>query len=353
MAAASAFEIETVDCHAGGEPARVVVKGFPEVPGKTMNEKREYIMENLDHIRKILILEPRGYPCQNANVILPATRPEAVFGYVIMEQNKIYPLMSGHNTICVATALLETGMVEMKEGVNEFILEAPGGLVNIRAICKNGKAISTTLRNVPSFVGHIGITVNVPTVGEVICDVVFGGMWYCIVEAESVGLTIDPQRGVEICKLGEMIKVACREQYPVNHPEFHYPGCDIMVFRGPPIKGTDGDAQNTVVMSNTELKWDEPSTWTGMLDRSPCGTGTSAVVTQMWHKGELKVGQEFKHQSIVGSEFIGKIIDTTEVCGKPATIVEISGQAWITQYCRVIVHPTDPFPEGYTVGDIW
>jgi len=344
--------LTTVDCHCGGEPARVVTGGMPHVPGKTMYEKRQYIMDNLDHIRKILLLEPRGYPCQNADIILPPTVEGAAFGFVVAEQNKIYPLMSGHNTICVATALLETGMIPMQPET-EFTLEAPGGLVNIKAKCENGKALSISIENVPSFVEHIGVEVDVPEIGKVTVDVAYGGMWYCIVDAASVGLTLVPERGKDICRIGEMIKTACREQYPVNHPEFEYPGCDIMAFRGPPLENTDGHAQNAVVMSNGKLDWNRKETWTGMIDRSPCGTGTSAIMAQMWHKKELKVGEEFRHQSIVGSVFVGKILRETEINGRPAMVPEITGRAWITQYCQVVVDPSDPFPEGYTVGDIW
>lgn len=262
----------------------------------------------------------------------------------------------------VATALLETGMVPIPAlgddgtAVAEFTLEAPGGLIDIRARCRHGKAEMITLRNVPAFVppSHAGgVTVEVPDgVGPVRVDVAFGGMWYAVVEAADVGLTLDPARGKEIVRLGEMIKVATREQHPVNHPEFDYPGTDILVFRGPPAS-PGAHAQNAVVMSNNELDWDRPETWTGMIDRSPCGTGTCAVMAVMHARGELGLGEDFVHESIVGTTFTGRLVAETTIDGMPAVVPEVSGQGWVTQHCTVVCDPSDPFPEGYTVGDIW
>jgi len=239
----------------------------------------------------------------------------------------------------------------MVEPISEFVLEAPAGLIPIRAQCENGKVISVTLKNMPSFVAHSNVIVKVPEFGPVQLDIVFGGMWYAVVDAKSVGLTLTPQNGKQIVRLGEMIKVATREQFPVDHPLFEYPGVDILVFTEPSVNGQP--ARNTVVMSNTKLDWDKPETWTGMLDRSPCGTGTCAVMASLWNKGELTIGEPFVHESIIGTQFIGKLVEKTTVGDYPAVIPEISGQAWITQFSQVIIHPTDPFPEGYLVSDIW
>ncbi|CAK0849020.1 unnamed protein product [Prorocentrum cordatum] len=272
--------LQVVDCHAAGEPARVVVGGLPTVPGATMLEKRAHVMEHLDGLRKLLITEPRGYPCQNANLVFPAADPRAAFGFVILEQNKIYPAMSGHNTMCVATALLETGMVPMVEPVTEFVLEAPGGLIRkITAACSNGKATDIRFMNQPAFVAPqcLDLEVEVPQLGTVRLDVAWGGgMWYAVVDAAPLGLELLPMHE-ELCRAGEMIKVATREQHQVNHPEFDYPGPDIMVFRGPAVS-PKASARNVVVMSNGVLDWQRPATWTGMIDRSPCGTGTCAVM---------------------------------------------------------------------------
>lgn len=291
--------LKCIDCHAGGEPARVVLSGFPRLPASsgedqdgcstTMTtttttsalQKRNYIMANLDHVRKILLLEPRGYPCQNANYIfLPPTPASSSAStesdedgphdhhhrhiqYVIAEQNKIYPLMSGHNTICVATALLECGVVgPMVEPVTQFTLEAPAGLIEITATCCAGKAQSIAFRNAPSFVEHLDIVVDVPhgDIGPVKLDVAYGGMWYAIVdikqfqknqdEPNKLNLQLDPACGKELCRVGEMIKVACREQYPVQHPTTDYPGCDILVFRDTTAGNKN---RNAVIMSNNVL----------------------------------------------------------------------------------------------------
>ena len=301
--------LQVVDCHAEGEPARVVVGGMPHVPGSDMRARRDYFMQHLDHYRKLLLHEPRGYPCQNADFVTPPVTAEAAFGVLIAEQGFIYPAMSGHNVICVATALLETGMVPMEEPRTEFALDLPAGLVRVSAECANGKAVRVTLRNAPSFCrpADMGVVVDVPHgVGKVTCDIAYGGMFYVIVDAASVGLKLDPANGKELCRVGEMIKVAAREQHPVDHPEFSYPGPDILVFREPaerrPAAGaaTALHANNTVVMSNGQLDWARPETWTGMLDRSPCGTGTCAVMAALHARGELALNEDFVHSSILG-----------------------------------------------------
>eukprot|EP00438_Fugacium_kawagutii_P013026 Skav214741 [mRNA] locus=scaffold3176:143359:144339:- [translate_table: standard] len=315
---------------------------------------------DLDALRKVLLLEPRGYPCQNANFIFPPSGdfPTAAFGVVIAEQGRVYPAMSGHNMMCVATALLETGMVPMQEGWTEFDLETPAGLVGISAKCQNGKAVQVTLRNVPSFCNDLDVEVEVPEIGCVRVDIAYGGMFYAIVDAAQINLQLVPSNGRAICKLGEMIKIACREQHPVNHPDFDYPGCDILVFTD--NQRRDGHlvrGHNAVVMSNGKLSWDDPDSWTGMIDRSPCGTGTCAVMAQMFRRGRLGLGEEFLHESIIGSRFVGKLL--SEVIIGPANnpvravMPSISGRAWITQHSEVVCDPSDPFPQGFTVADIW
>eukprot|EP00038_Savillea_parva_P009714 m.185370 g.185370 ORF g.185370 m.185370 type:complete len:419 (-) comp16430_c0_seq1:140-1396(-) len=345
--------VTAVDCHAGGEPARVIVAGAPDVPGTTMMEKRTAMMQDYDEFRQLLLHEPRGYPCQNANVIYPSVAEGCDFGYVILEQNKVYPAMSGHNTICVATALLETGMVPMQEPVTEFSIEAPAGPIHITAECSGGRVLSVKLLNVPAFVAHLDVEVDVPEIGKVTADIAYGGMWYTIVNAASIGLDLVPNNGKAICRAGEMIKVASREQVPVEHPEIFYPGPDILCFRGPPPPGSNADGMNAVVMSNVDLDWKRPETWTAMIDRSPCGTGTCAVMAVMHARGELSLRQPFVHESLIGSQFVGELVDMTTVAGIPAVVPTVSGRAWITQHCQIVVDPSDPYPAGYTVGDIW
>tara|TARA_B110001452_G_scaffold140678_1_gene116983 strand:- start:3272 stop:4123 length:852 start_codon:yes stop_codon:yes gene_type:complete len=275
----------------------------------------------------------------------------------------IYPAMSGHNTICVATALLETGRVPMTEPRTRFTLEAPAGLIEIDAECRDGRAVSITLRNQPAFCreADMDVVVDVPHgVGKVTMDIAYGGMWYAIVDAASVGLKLESAQGREICRLGEMIKVAAREQHEVHHPVLAYPGPDILVFReaAAPMECGGLRARNAVVMSNNALDWARPETWTGMIDRSPCGTGTCAVMAALHARGELAIGQQFHHESIVGTTFVGELVEPAVVGEGTAgevrgAVPTVKGSAWITQHATVLCHPTDPFPEGYTVGDIW
>lgn len=347
------FVLKCIDCHAAGEPARVVLSGTPIPPNcPTAMEKRVYMMKHLDHLRKILLLEPRGYPCQNVNFIFADS---GQIQYVICEQNKIYPLMSGHNTICVATALLETRVVKMTEPITEFTMDAPAGPIAITAKCLNGKATSIILKNAPAFCEKLNVSVDVPEgIGKVQLDIAYGGMWYAVVNLKDnpqLSLKLDPNHAAQICRTGEMIKVACQEQHPVQHPLVDYPGVDILVFREP--SNNPLAAKNAVVMSNNELDWNKPETWTAMLDRSPCGTGTCAVMAVLHARGELQVGQEIVHESIVGSKFIGTILNETKVAGKAAIVPQVEGSAYVTQYSQVVVDKEDPFPEGFRVADIW
>eukprot|EP00945_MAST-04E_sp_MAST-4E-sp1_P006133 g6133.t1 len=250
----------------------------------------------------------------------------------------------------------------MEEPVTKFTMEAPAGPIEILAKCENGKAKSIALRNAPSFVEKLGVEVQVPHgIGTVKVDIAYGGMWYAVVDIsqfksfEHLNMELTTSNGAELCRVGEMIKVACREQFPVNHPTEDYPGVDILVFRGKAGEESDAHAKNTVVMSNCALDWGRPETWTAMLDRSPCGTGTCAVMAVMHARGELAVGEKFIHESIVGSKFTGTILEETtlEADGRVAIIPGIEGSACITQYSEIVVDPDDPFPVGFRVADIW
>jgi len=344
--------ITAVDVHAAGEPGRVIVGGVLDVPGKTMYEKMVYLRTHHDDLRKRMLREPRGYPALCCNLVLPPTHPEADAGFVIMEQVE-YPPMSGSNTICTATALLETGMIPMKEPVTEFTLEAPAGLVRIRAECRHGKVKSVTFRNVPAFAVYLDAKVEVPKLGTVTVDVAYGGMFYVIADAASVGLRLTPDEGKEIVRLGEMIKAAAREQLPVVHPENpDIAGVTIAQFSAP-ATSPGASMKNTVVVSSGELDWSRPDSWTGILDRSPCGTGTCAKMATMHARGKLGLGQDFVHEGILGTTFTGRLLEETRVGPYPAVVPTITGQAWIYAITQYVLDPGDPFPAGFTVGDIW
>jgi len=344
--------ISAIDLHACGEPGRVIVGGVLDVPGRTMFEKMKHLEQHADGLRKRMLREPRGYPAANCNLILPPTRPEAHAGFVIMEQVE-YPPMSGTNTICVTTALLETGMVPMTEPVTDLVLEAPAGLVHVRAACANGKVTGVTFRNVPAFAAHLDCAVEVPHLGTVTVDVAWGGMFYVIADAAPFGLRLTPDEGRDIVRIGEMIKAATQDQLPVVHPEnAEIAGVSIAQLSGPPLS-RDADRKNAVVVSTGKLDWGRPATWTGAIDRSPCGTGTCAKMAALHAKGQLPVGQDFRHEGILGTIFTGRLLEETMVGPYRAVVPTITGRAWITGFAQYVVDAEDPFPEGFTVGDIW
>ena len=344
--------ITAVDAHAAGEPGRVITGGVMDVPGETMLEKRNYLEQNRDELRKLMLQEPRGYPALCCNVILPPTRPEADAGYVIMEHTE-YPGMSGTNTICVATVLLETGMLPMVEPVSELVLEAPAGLIAVKAACKDGKVTQVTFRNVPAFAVHLDAEIEVPKLGTVKVDVAYGGMFYAIVEAQPLGLSLTPDEGGDIVRISEMIRAAADEQLEVQHPEIpEFNGITISQLSGPPSH-PDAHRKNVVTVSTGEVDWQRPSTWGGAIDRSPCGTGTCAKMAVMHAKGRLGLDQDFRHEGILGTLFTGRLISETRVGPYQAVIPTLSGQAWITGFSNYVLDPDDPFPQGFTVGDIW
>jgi proline racemase len=344
--------ITAVEAHAEGEPGRVITGGAGDVPGATMFEKMLYLQEHRDDIRMLMLREPRGYPGLCCNILLPSTHPEADAGFVIMEQMEYAP-MSGSNTICVATVLLETGILPMTEPVTEFTLEAPAGLVRVRAECCNGKVTRVTFRNVPAFAIHLDVPVEVPNIGTVVVDVAWGGMLYALFNGEQVGLRVTADEGADCVRIGEIVKTATREQYPVTHPDHpELTGPTIVLIAGAPTRA-DAHAKNTVVISTGSFDWNKPSTWTGVLDRSACGTGTCARMAVLHAKDQLELHQDFVHESIIGTTFTGRLIEETTVGPYNAVVPTISGQAWIYGISQYLVDPTDPFPEGFIVGDIW
>src|SRR6188768_1720710 len=344
--------ISAVDLHACGEPGRVIVGGVRDVPGRTMFEKMQHLSRHQDELRLRMLREPRGYPAANCNLVLPSSHPEADAGFVIMEQVE-YPPMSGTNTICVTTALLETGMLPMTEPVTELTLEAPAGLIRVKAACHDGKVTAVTFRNVPAFATHIATPVEVPHLGTVTVDVAYGGMFYVIADAEGFGLRLTPDEGADIVRITEMIKAAASEQLPVVHPDQPgFAGITIGQLSGP-AHDPANSLRNVVTVSTGTLDWERPATWTGAIDRSPCGTGTSAKMATLAAKGEMAVGDEFRHEGILGTVFTGRVEEETAIGEYRAIVPSITGQAWITGFASYVVDPTDPFPDGYTIGDIW
>jgi proline racemase len=344
--------VHAVDVHAEGEPGRVIVGGVLDVPGATMYAKMEYLRTHADDLRARMLREPRGYPALCCNLILPPTQPEADAGFVIMEQTE-YPGMSGSNTICVTTVLLETGMLPMREPVTELTLEAPAGLIRVQADCANGKVTRVTFRNVPAFVAYLDARIEVPRLGPLTVDVAYGGMFYVIADAEPLGLRLRPEEGRAIVRVSEMIKAAAREQLPVVHPtQAGFAGVTIAQLSGPPVDSAN-HRRNVVTVSTGAFDWACPATWTGVIDRSPCGTGTCAKMAALHARGALALHEDFRHEGILGTVFTGRLVEETTVGDYPAVVPMLSGQAWITGLSTYLLDPGDPFPDGFTVGDLW
>jgi proline racemase len=345
--------ISAVDVHAGGEPGRVIIGGVPEPPGRSVHDKMEYLRDHADNLRQLMLREPRGYPALCCNLIVQPSDPSAAAGFVIMEQTE-YPLMSGSNTICVATVLLETGLVPMHEPITEFRLEAPAGPIRIRAAVSGVKVTSVTLENVPAFAIHLDVQLEVPGIGTLTVDVAFGGMFYVILDATQVGFRVTPDEAADLVRIGETVKAAAQDQLRVTHPtDPSAAGITVCEFTAPPM-GADADGRNTVVISTGARATGRGgnSARTGILDRSACGTGTSARMAVLHAKGLLPLNQDFRHESILDSVFTGRLVAETKVGDRDAVISTITGSAWIYGLSQYVVDPDDPFPHGYQLADV-
>ena len=335
--------ITVIGAHAEGEVGKVITGGVLPPPGRSVREQQQWLMKHDDGLRKFLLYEPRGGAFTHANLIVPAKDPKADAGFIIMEPDD-YPPMSGSNCICVATVLLETGMLPMEAPVTRLTLETPGGLVRIEALCKDGRVERVTLTNVPCYAAAIGVFLDVPGHGKMCVDVGYGGAFFVIVDAENFGFKLVPEEARSLVEKGELVKEAAREQINVQHPEIKEFNKIAFTEFTLPVVAQDGErrGRNTVVISP------------GKLDRSPCGTGTCARLAVMHAKGEIKTGEGLVSISVIGSRFIGQVAsDTTLTDGTPAIIPTISGRAWISGIHSYVLHPDDPWPEGYTLSDTW
>jgi proline racemase len=331
--------LTVVGCHAGGEIGNVVVGGGLPPAGATVFEQMQALRAD-DSLRRLLLREPRGSVAVHANLIVPSTREDCDAGYIIMEPTE-YPAMSGSNTICVATVLLETGMVAMREPETTLRLEAPAGVVEVRATCRDDKCESVELTNVPCFADRLDAELEVEGLGTLAVDVAFGGMWYAIADAHALGFSLEPSEARELSRVGEQIRVAAREQLPCAHPENPEIAGVSIVQIAEPWQGVDAISKNAVVVAP------------GRLDRSATGTGLSARMAALHARGEMHAGDAMTHASVLGTTFDGRIVSETTVGGRPAIVPAIRGSAWITGITQVIVDPTDPFPEGYLLSDTW
>ena len=331
--------ITVVGCHAGGEVGNVVVGGVLPPPGDTVFEQMQTLAAD-DSLRRLLLREPRGSVAVHVNLVVPSKRPDCDAGFVIMEPTE-YPAMSGSNTICVTTVLLETGMVEMQEPETTLRLEAPAGVVEVRAACRDGRCESVELTNVPCFADRLDAPLEVDGLGTIAVDVAFGGMWYAIADAHALGLALEPGEARELSLTGERIRAAAREQLPCAHPENPEIAGVSIVQLAEPWQGLGAITKNAVVVAP------------GRLDRSATGTGLSARMAVLHARGLMRQGDSMTHASVIGSTFEGRIVEETTVADRPAIVPAIRGSAWITGVTQVLVDPDDPFPEGYLLSDTW
>jgi proline racemase len=326
--------ITAVDSHTEGMPTRVVTGGVGTIPGATMNERRLYFMTHLDHLRLFLMNEPRGHAAMSGAILQPPTHADCDFGVVYIEVSGCLP-MCGHGTIGVATVLVETGMVPVVEPITTVRLDTPAGLVIARVAVRDGHAESVTIENVPSYVVRLDDVVSVPDFGDVPYSLAFGGNFYAMVDLDDVGLPFDRARQHDILAAG----LAIMEQINTTAPPLH-----------PLIAGVNHCHHVEFIApgSDARLSRHAMAIHPGWFDRSPCGTGTSARMAELWGRGELGLNSDFVNESFIGGRFIGRLIAETEVAGIPAVVPTITGRAWVTGLSQYLLDPDDPFPTGFT-----
>jgi proline racemase len=329
--------ISAIDSHTEGEPARVVIGGVPHVPGDTMLDKWRWAREHLDGLRTMLMFEPRGSAIYSGSIITAPATPGADLGVIFIETSGFLP-MCGHGAIATATVIVEAGLVEVIEPVTELTLDTPAGLVRARIRVEDGVAQDVTIQNVPSFAYRLDQVVDVPDLGRLTLDIGYGGNFYAVVDAAQVGLEIAPSHARQVIEVGNRIRNAIDEQVEVRHPENpEINTCSHVRFIAPP---TDPRAttKNAVLYSAEAI------------DRSPCGTGTSAEMAVRHARGVQKLGDEFVSESIIGSIFYGNLVEETQVGPYAAVVPTIRGSAYVTGIQQFVLDPRDPWPNGFFLG---
>ncbi|KAJ3510138.1 hypothetical protein NM208_g15575 [Fusarium decemcellulare] len=328
--------ISIVCCHAEGEVGDVVIGGVLDIPAKTMHDKLVRYIEERDDLRQLLLQEPRGRLEMSVNLVVPPCRPDADAGFLIMAPGDWVP-MSGSNTVCTTTVLLETGMVPMKEPITQVRLDTAAGLVVATAECQNGKCKSVSFDNVPAFVYALDKEIDVPGLGKVLVDIAYGGQWYVLIQADALGITVETINADRLIDLGNRLKRAVLADCLPTHPENPaICGINNIIITEPLQDGPKGKTvKHTVIVTP------------GRLDRSPCGTGSSSRLAILHARGLVKVGEPVKFRSIINTEFVGSIRGTTKVGNLDAVLPTIKGRAWITGEKSVHLDPEDPFPTGF------
>lgn len=328
--------IFTIDSHTMGEPLRLIAGGFPNIPGKTMKEKRTYFSNRYDYLRCAVMQEPRGHKDMFGAILVQPTLPEADLGVIFMHGSG-YHNMCGHGTIATATIAVENGLVAVTEPETVVRLETPAGLVTARVAVENGKAVNVSFQNVPAFVYQQNTIVDVPPFGKLALDIAFGGNFFALVSGEQLGLPICPENAVRLIDAGMSILRSVNEQIHVVHPELPYidrvAACEIYG----PAQTPGVDLQNVAVFD-------------GQIDRSPCGTGTSAKVAALCARQELEIGQDFVYESIIRTKFTAKALKRTRVGRFDAVIPQITGSAYITGFSQFLIDERDPVKYGFVLS---
>lgn len=330
--------VELISVHCEGEIGKLVVAGAPDIPGRTPLEKMNYINQVDDSFRRFLTFEPRAGVAMSANLLLEPTGPHADAGFIVLQADRAHA-MSGSNCICVVTALLETGRVKMQEPETLVRLETPAGLITARATCRDGRCLSVSLDNVPCFVEALDRVIDTPRWGSIRADIAFGGVYYALVDASEIGLTIAPENARALAEAGMELKTIIARQVPVKHPLLD--GIDeiaYVMFRS--------DEPDGAVRTCTTMK-------PGRVDRSPCGTGSSANLATLFARGQIGVGETRISRSTIGGEFRAEVLEVTEVGGRPAILPRITGSGFVYGREAYVLSPHDPFPKGFALSDSW
>lgn len=328
--------IHAIDSHTMGEPTRIVIGGIPKIPGNTMPEKKEYLEKNLDNLRTAIMLEPRGHADMFGSIITEPCNKEADFGIIFMDGGG-YLNMCGHGSIGAMTVAVETGMVEAVEPVTHIKMEAPAGLILGEVKVENGRAREVSIVNVPAFLYKSDVEIEVPGLGKIKVDISFGGSFFVLVSAVQLGVELDPKNINKLRDFGLQIREIVNKTVPMQHPTLsHIKTADLVEIYGP-AQHPDANYKNVVVFGN------------GNIDRSPCGTGTSAKMATLYSKGHLKVGEEFVYESILGTLFKGKILNTLKVGEFEAVTPQITGSAYITGFNHFVIDENDPVKYGFTL----
>ncbi|WEX88275.1 proline racemase family protein [Sinorhizobium garamanticum] len=330
--------IQLLDVHCEGEIGKVAIGGVPKIPGNSIAEQLNHINTVDDSLRRFLCLEPRSGSIGSVNLLVPAKRPEADAGFIILQADQAHA-MSGSNSICVTTALLESGMIEMKEPETVVMLDTAAGLVKATATCRDGRCERVKLTMVPSFVQELDVEIETPEWGRIKLDLCFGGIFYALVDVRQIGTTIEKANARRLVEAGMLLKDLVNRTIPVVHPEIpEISGVAYVMFR-------DTEADGTVRTCTTM--------WPGRVDRSPCGTGSSANLATLHARGHVKPGDVLKSRSIIGSEFEVGLEGVTTVAGRPAIIPTISGRGWTFGLHQLALDPFDPLAEGFALTDTW